>query len=217
MSSQVSDQVAAAPAHTLLGEGSHTRRELNPRQADTVARVLSAAHDELRSVGYDALTIRSVAARAGVAPATAYTYFGSKNHLVAELFARRMVEHVAELPFAAGEPADRDAAIERVVALIRALTDLLAAEPEIAHAVTPALLGTDADVQHLRLRIGTGWAAWFSSALGADRVAARPDVLDTTMLAVSGGLLQAGMGLMTYPQLGERLESAVRVIMEGVA
>ena len=34
--------------------------------------------------------MRDVAALAGVAPATAYTYFVSKDHLVAEVFWRRL-------------------------------------------------------------------------------------------------------------------------------
>lgn len=212
MSSQLSASAPGGPRGA-----SHTRRELNPRQADTVARVLTAAHEELRAVGYDALTIRTVAARAGVAPATAYTYFGSKNHLVAELFARRMSDHMdrhmAEQPFP-GEPSGTADAVERVIALVREVTGFLAAEPEIASAVTPALLGSDPDVRHLRLRIGGGWAEWFAAALGSETTAAQPDLLDALMLMLSGGLLQSGMGLMTYPQLGERLTRAVRVIME---
>ena len=89
--------LAAAPITRLLsGRMSSmrftqaTRRELNTRQAETVERVVSAAQEELRAVGFDALTVRTVANRAGVAPATAYTYFSSKNHLVAEIFWRRL-------------------------------------------------------------------------------------------------------------------------------
>ena len=56
------------------------------------------AEQELRAVGPEALTIRTVAGRAGVSPATAYTYFGSKNHLFAELFWRKvLLEHPAEI------------------------------------------------------------------------------------------------------------------------
>lgn len=211
MSSQLS---AESPS---VGGAAHTRRELNPRQADTVARVLAAAHEELRAVGYDALTIRGVAARAGVAPATAYTYFGSKNHLVAELFARRMADHLgahrAVRPHD-GDPASRTEATQRVIELVQEVTSFLAAEPELASAVTPALLGNDPDVQHLRLRIGGHWGQLFAAALGPRTVADHPDVLDTLMLVLSGGLLQAGMGVVTYPQLGERLTRTVRVIME---
>ncbi|MDP9820671.1 TetR/AcrR family transcriptional regulator [Nocardioides massiliensis] len=212
----MSSQLSAAPVGPVAavpGGASHTRRELNPRQADTVARVLVAAHEELRAVGYDQLTIRSVAARAGVAPATAYTYFGSKNHLVAELFARRIVEHMADY-LEARAPDATATPLERVVALVHEVTGFLGSEPDLAQAVTPALLGSDPDVQHLRLRIGMGWAEWFAGALGPDLQAEQPDLLDALMLLLSGGLLQSGMGLMTYAQLGERLTRSVRVMME---
>src|SRR6478672_5858664 len=66
------------------------RRHLSERQADTVARLTDAAVEEVRGTGYEGLTVRNVAKRAGVAPATAYTYFASKDHLVAELFWRRL-------------------------------------------------------------------------------------------------------------------------------
>ena len=62
------------------------RRHLSDRQARTVAGLLDATVDELREVGYDGLTVRNVARRAGVAPATAYNYFASREHLVTEVF-----------------------------------------------------------------------------------------------------------------------------------
>ena len=51
---------------------------------------MRAAEEETEEVGYAGLTVRSVARRAGVAPATAYTYFSSKDHLLAEVLWRRM-------------------------------------------------------------------------------------------------------------------------------
>ena len=56
-----------------------TRRRLNPRQAGTVNRLIAAAREELAEVGFAEMTVRTVAGRAEVAPATAYTYFSSKN------------------------------------------------------------------------------------------------------------------------------------------
>jgi cytochrome P450 len=50
-----------------------TRRRLTDRQADTVRRLTDAAVEEARETGFDGLTVRGVARRAGVAPATAYT------------------------------------------------------------------------------------------------------------------------------------------------
>ena len=52
---------------------SHLRLGLNPRQTETVEKLLLAGEQELEEVGPEALTIRMVAQRAGVSPATAYT------------------------------------------------------------------------------------------------------------------------------------------------
>ena len=56
------------------------------RQEETARKLVGAALETLRASSYAGLTVRGVAARANVAPATAYTYFSSKNHLVAEVY-----------------------------------------------------------------------------------------------------------------------------------
>jgi len=80
--------------------------------------------------------------------------------------------------------------------------------------VTPALLGTDPDVERLRLRIGAELVDRFRVALGPD---ADPAVLEALSLAFTGALLQGGMGLMTYTELGDRLDAVVAVILKGNA
>lgn len=181
------------------------RQGLNARQSETVERLLAAGLEELRAVGHEALTVRTVATRAGVSPATAYTYLASKNHLFAELFLRFLAEDGDREPEGTG-PA------ERLQSVTRHLTTRLAGAPELAAAVTPALLGTDPDVARLRLRIGGEFVHRFETALGAD---ANPDVVEAVTLAFSGALLQGGMGLMTYTEMGDRLDAVVAVIMKG--
>ena len=188
------------------------RRGLNLRQAETVEKLLAAGLEELREVGHESLTIRSVAQRANVSPATAYTYLASKNHLFAELFWRHLVsdESVAM-------PDDRSP-VARVQNAVRQLTHRIVEEPELAAAVTPALLGSTPDVERLRLRIGGEFLSRFEEALKDPKhpdEPADPAVLETLVLTFSGGLLQAGMGVMTYDQIAERLVSAVDVIMRG--
>lgn len=91
----------------------------------------------------------------------------------------------------------------------------------MAAAVTPALLGSDPDVERLRLKIGGEFLARFEAALtgaapgSAAGEVADPAVLEVLILTFSGALLQAGMGLMTYDQMAERLVSAVDVILRG--
>ncbi len=185
------------------------RQGLNPRQAETVEKLLAAGLDELRTVGHEALTVRTVAQRAGVSPATAYTYLASKNHLFAELFWRHLSSAEAVLP------PDGGTAVERLQATMRAVTARIVAEPELAAAVTPALLGTDPDVARLRLRIGAEFLSRFEAALTEPGRPADPAVLEVLVLTFSGALLQAGMGLMTYDEIAERLVSAVAVILRG--
>ena len=58
------------------------RRHLTERQAGLVQRLVEAAAEEVEDHGYGPITVRSIAKRAGVATATAYTYFSSKDHLL---------------------------------------------------------------------------------------------------------------------------------------
>lgn len=173
----------------------------------TAERLLEAGREELRAVGHQVLTIRTVAQRAGVSSATAYTYLASKNRLYAELFWRFLVEDVDRQP-------EGDDPVARVRSVTRTLSRRLASAPELAAAVTPALLGTDPEVAELRLRIGAELVRRFRAAVGDD---ADPALVEALGLAFSGALLQAGMGLMTYTEMGERLDAVVAVIMRGNA
>lgn len=109
-------------------------------------------------------------------------------------------------------------AVTRVQRTARAFVTRIIAEPELAAAVTPALLGSDADVARLRLRIGAEFASRFESALADPANPGDPvdaAVLESLVLAFSGALLQAGMGLLTYEAMADRLETAVAVILRG--
>lgn len=186
------------------------RQGLNARQTETVEKLLVAGAEELRAVGVEALTIRTVALRAGVSAATAYTYFASKNHLFAELFWRHLRRDVQPV-------SEGDDVVDRVRGVTRHLAATLAGSPELAAGATSALLGTDPDVGRLRLRIGAEFVTRFRDALGDPGAAADPVLVETLTLAFTGALLQAGMGLMTYTEMGDRLDAVVAVIMRGNA
>jgi AcrR family transcriptional regulator len=197
------------------------RRHLSERQADTVTKLADAAVDEVRLGGYDGLTVRNVARRAGVAPATAYTYFASKDHLVAEVFWRRL-QTSRPAPPPADEPAEA-----RVGGAIRAISDLVSGEPELAAACTTALLASDPDVARLRGLIGLELNGRLADALvatGRDDAAGRseagapepdPAVLDALSLALSGAMLQAGMGFFPHHELADRMADVVRLVLGG--
>lgn len=181
-----------------------TRRHLKTRQAETVRKILDAARDELRATDYEALTVRAVAARAEVAPATAYTYFSSKNHLLVELFWRRINE-LESVTSSARTPR------ARVIAIFRQLAEFLAAEPDLAAAVTLAMLSPEPDVRQLRFLIGTEINTWIATAAGD---AATPELLDLLGLAWTGAMLQAGLGHAEYADMGDRLAAVTNEVMK---
>jgi AcrR family transcriptional regulator len=65
------------------------RRAGEPRKGDLrEAAILDAAEELLGAIGYDAMTIANIAARAGITRGALYFYFGSKQEVITALFAR---------------------------------------------------------------------------------------------------------------------------------
>ncbi len=180
-----------------------TRRRLTAKQADTVDRLGNAAIGVLSREGFSGLTIRMVAAEAGVGAATAYTYFSSKEHLVAEIFWRRL----ASSPVA---PTDSPDETTRVIAVLRQIALLVADEPALAGAVTNALLSQDPEVEHLRLRIGREIHQRLASALGERNA---PELVESLELLYAGALVRAGMGYASYTEIADRLEASAQLLL----
>lgn len=185
------------------------RRVLTDRQARTVQGLTDAAVDELAEAGYAGLSVRNVARRAGVAPATAYTYFASKEHLIAEVFWRR---------FRAQDPPTRQDldATEQVMVALEGFALVVAEESELAAACTIAVLADDAHVRHLREQIGAELHRRLNLALGPD---ADPAVIQTLQYATAGALLQVGTGHLSYDEvpgvLGRIVTTVLHPIEEG--
>jgi AcrR family transcriptional regulator len=181
------------------------RRALAGRSADTVAALVDAAVVEVAETGFDGLTVRAVARRAGMSPATAYTYFASKEHLLTEVFWRRL--DALEPPRAAR----RQRAADRVADAMRDVALLVADEPELAAGVTTALLAHDADVQVIRDRIGIAIGKRLADALGPDLDSRLAPLLTFTFI---GALLSAGMGYATYDALPSLLADATALMTD---
>ena len=187
-----------------------TRRRLTARQADTVRRLTEAGVEEVRQSGYENLSIRDVARRAGVAAATAYTYFGSKDHLLTEIFWRRL----NELPPAGARGGEGGAAGENVsrtaevTAVLRELALLVSEEPELAAGCTVAMFGSEPDVRQLRLYIGRQIHQRIEAVAGPGP---EGGLLE---LAYFGAMVEAGLGYTTYEHMADRLAEAVELIMD---
>lgn len=156
------------------------------RQARTIQRLCDATVEELGEHPFEDLSIRSVARRAGVAPATAYTYFSSREQLVTEVFWRRF----SALPDV--EPGERSLA-----ATLDGFALLVADDPSLARACSMAMLSHDPAVKTLRDQIGRELRRRLMSA-GTELDINGVRALE---LAIYGALVQAGMGHLSYREL----------------
>lgn len=170
-----------------------------------MSRLLDAGSEVLEELGTEDLTIRLVATRAGVSPATAYTYLASKNHLFAELYLRHIAAHPA--------PAPKGTLTRRLQGVSRHYATTLFHHPHLAAAANIALLSSDADVERLRLRIGSEFFDRFAAASDGEL---DPALLDTLSFAFSGALLQAGMGLLSAEDLADRLDGVIALAVKGM-
>ncbi|WP_240522062.1 TetR/AcrR family transcriptional regulator [Amycolatopsis vastitatis] len=179
------------------------RRIVDGRRADTVQRLLTAALNEVRSVPYSDLTVRSVAKRAEVSPATAYTYFSSKEHLVCGI----LWQQLQDLPAPPATP--RRSPSAALAAAVHGVTDVFTKEPELSRACTIALLTDDPEVRRLRDQIGTALLRRAGDAIGPMPTAAR----ETFAMAFIGALVLAGTGYMTFEDLPGRLGKVTDLLL----
>ncbi len=192
----------------ILTDDSHgveaTRRRLSPRQAEVVAQLVQAAVDEVEDVGYAGLTVRNVARRAGVAPATAYNYFSSKDHLLAEVLWRGL-QTLPDLEADHQRPVH-----DRVFEAVRAMVLLTTGSPALVDASNQALLSGNPDVKHLRDLIGREIHHRLAVAVGPD---VDPMVVRVLQRSFAGALLEAGTGHLSSLDIPEFLAQAATLMI----
>jgi AcrR family transcriptional regulator len=175
-------------------EGS--RRRLAGRRPEMASRLVEAVPKVIAVTGYDGLTVRAVAKAAGVSAASAYNYFASKEHLLAEVYWRRL----AAIPPV--EVGPRATAGQRMRAAVEPIVLSVADEPELAAGVTTALLAHDPDVRAVRDQIGNLMAARLNAALGT---LVPPEARTPLVFMLTGGLLNAGMAYLAYSQVADEM------------
>jgi len=205
------DSLVVTAEYALNGDGTHhhlqTARDgrsepeaIGTRVSETIRKVLDAGLEELRQSSYADLTMRAVATRAGVSPASAYTYFPSKSALVAAVYLRLL----RELPL----HTDNDTTKTRVSATLRDMALVAADEPELATACGAALMADDPAVKPLREQIGDEVSRRIGAALGPGWPRA---VKSTLQMTFAGALMTARF--VTYQEIAGQLDEAVNLIL----
>ncbi len=189
-----------------LTPSTRPRQSLSERQSLTVAALLDAGLTELHDVGYDKLTIRAVAQRAGVTHTTAYSFFSSKAHLVSELYWQQM----QSLP--TPEIACTESFVGRVRAAVEAPAAMLTVNPALARSIFVSILSDEPDVRRLRGAVARVLIERLRTALGPFD---DPDLVDTLFMAYSGAMMFAGTGSRDFLEVVPRMETVARLIDPG--
>jgi AcrR family transcriptional regulator len=108
------------------------------KMADRRARILEAARDYVAEVGYDRVTTRGLAERAGVSPATLFNIYGAKENL----FAAAVQEHLSGFLGGSGPVIGT---ISQLAASVERMPDEIYRVPEYAKAVAAVFFSTEQD------------------------------------------------------------------------
>lgn len=128
----------ASPSNA--GSGTPTKRKYeSARQLERQSRILSAAREMLAEVGYNGLTIRELANRAGAAQGTLYNLFGSKDELIVAAIEDQLSE-LAERAATQSEPG-----IDRILALGEETSGQIRRTPAYAEAMARAVFSSSPD------------------------------------------------------------------------
>jgi TetR/AcrR family transcriptional regulator, cholesterol catabolism regulator len=189
----------APPPRQLAGTRAARRSDRRP--GETIRKVLDAGLEELRESSYANLTMRAVAGRAGVSPASAYTYFPSKSALVTAVYLR----FLQALPLHTDV---NDTTKTRVSSTLRDMAVVVADEPELTAACGTALMADDPAVNPLREQIGEEVSRRIGAALGPGWPRA---VKSTLQMTFSGALMTARF--VSYQEIAGQLDEAVDLIL----
>ncbi len=187
-------------------------RPLSPTQAATRHKLLAAARELATEEGYDGVTVRAVAARAGVSPPTAYHHFRSKDHLLVDV----LVDLVGQTGEALdARPPEGETIADRAAATLGRAVANVQREPDLYVAVTRAYLTGGDDVAHARDAMEASSRHWIDLALqgsdpGVDVAEGMADVLESLLFAHMVGLVT---GRRTPHDVGPDLERAVRTVL----
>jgi AcrR family transcriptional regulator len=113
-------------------------------------RVVRAAMELAHEGGYDAVQMRDVSQRAGVALGTIYRYFSSKDHLLAAALVEWTVDLERQV---ARRPPRGEAIADRMVDILGRATRAMEREPQLSAAVLQAMTSSDPSVTRCQLEM----------------------------------------------------------------
>ena len=175
-------------------------------------RIVEAAIDLGTEGGYEAVHMRIVAERAGVALATVYRYFESKDHLLSAAVSEWTSQLQARLD---RTPARGDSPVEQLVDVLRRASRGLERRPQFAaaliralHSPDPSVAAAAADVRHQISAMTTP----ILHELPAEDVEGIVSVLGHVW---NSAIMGWANGREPISSIGDELENAARLLLAG--
>jgi AcrR family transcriptional regulator len=180
-------------------------------QKDRYERVMRATIDLAREGGYNAVQMRDVAKRSGVALGTVYTYFQSRDNLVYRAtvaWNARVAEETARAAQAEGGQG-----LESLEADVRRMALQYHADPGLLDAFVRSTLSTDPVVVEQRRNVDWEW--WTDlypqlDLLGPQIAAVAPRLLTDVFYS---GALRWAFGQVDFSEVVEQLTAVVRLMI----
>jgi AcrR family transcriptional regulator len=185
-------------------------RTLNDEQAGRRDQVIATAMALADEGGYDAVVMKAVADRSGVALATLYRWFASKDHLLTEVllaWGGELTETLRIEP-----PRDGDAA-DRVAATLGQVMTVAGSRPLLAGAVVAAVLSVDGGSLDPQGEFHEMVAGWIGIALGDADVPERDAVIQVLEHVCFSAIIGLATGRQTTADATEHLQTAARLLL----
>jgi AcrR family transcriptional regulator len=185
-------------------------RPISAAQAATRRRLLDAARDLATEGGYEAVGMRSVAAKAGVSAPTAYLHFSSKDHLLVDL----LVEYVSQTTtMLSGRPPRGRSPAARAVATLRLAVEQVETAPSLYIAMTRAFISGSPEVAHARAAMESSMRQWIDFAIGEHALGDRDAIVRILEDVLFANMVCLVTGSREPHQIGDEMELAARTVL----
>jgi len=185
---------------------------LTPKALERRERIVEAAIELGTEGGYEAVHMRVVAERAGVALATVYRYFQSKDHLLSAAVTRWMAQLQERL---ARSPARGDTPVERLVDVLRRASRAVERRPLFTAALIRALASPDVGVAEAAADVRSRISAIVTPIL--DHLP--PDDVEGIVSVIghvwNSSIMNWANGRTPISAIGDELENAARLLLAG--
>ena len=158
---------------------------------------------------------RSACARsqpaAGVSAPTAYLYFSSKDHILADVLIELVGHTTTTL---AARTAKGRSPVERAVGMLRRSVQNVEKAPNLYVAITRAYISGSPEVAHARAALESSMQHWVDLSLGDTTIDDRAEVvriLEAVMFANMVGLVTGGRA---PGDIADELERAARALLK---